>query len=160
MAMITCRVCKTKIDKDSAICLKPKIYVCCEECKEQYESTQKEKEDKEKESQERKEFMAYLKSICSEEVNDKIVNSMLKKMMKDDSSLKFNGMQYTLWYIHDVLNINITGVGIIPYYYDEAKRYYNKKQKMKQAIKQSNIRQDTKTICRRIKRIEDEDIFE
>ena len=29
--------------------------------------------------------MVYLKSICSEEVNDKIVNSMLKKMMKDDS---------------------------------------------------------------------------
>ena len=39
-------------------------------------------------------------------------------------------------------------------------RYYDKKKKMKQAIKQSNIRQDTKTICRRMKRIEDEDIFE
>ena len=158
--MITCRVCKSKIDKDSAICLKPKIYVCCDECKDQYELIQKEKENKEKESQERKEFMVYLKSICSEEVNDKIVNPLLIKNMQDDSSLKFNGMKYTLWYIHDVLNINITGVGIIPYYYDEAKRYYNKKQKIKQAIKQSNIRKDTKTICRKIKRIEDEDIFE
>ena len=159
MTMITCRVCKTKIDKDVALCLKPKIYVCCEECKEQYELTQKEKENKEKESQERKEFMVYLKSMCSQELNYKIVGSMLKKIMKDNPLFTYNGMKYTLWYIHDVLNINITGVGIIPYYYDEAKRYYEKKQKMKQAIKQSNIRQDTKTICRRIKRIEDEDIF-
>ena len=160
MAMITCRVCKTKIDKDSAICLKPKFYVCCEECKEQYLSKENNKANKNKDSQDRQEFIAYLKSMCSQELNYKVVCSMLKKMMKDNPSFKYNGMQYTLWYIHDVLNINITGVGIIPYYYDEAKRYYDKKQKMKQAIKQSDIRQDTKTICRRIKRIEDEDIFD
>ena len=160
MAMITCRVCKTKVDKDSAICLKPKIYVCGEECKEQYISKENNKANKSKGSQDRQEFIAYLKSICSQELNYKIVGSMLKKMMKDNPSFTYNGMQYTLWYIHNVLNINITGVGIIPYYYDEAKRYYDKKQKMKQAIKQSNIRQDTKTICRRMKRIEDEDIFD
>lgn len=160
MATITCRVCKTKADKDSAICLKPKIYVCCEECKEQYISKENNKANKSKDSQDRQEFIAYLKSMCSQELNYKIVGSMLKKMMKDNPSFTYNGMKYTLWYIHDVLNINITGVGIIPYYYDEAKRYYEKKQKMKQAIKQSNVRQETKTICRRIKKIEDEDIFE
>ena len=143
--MITCRVCKSKVDKDIAICLKPKIYVCCEECKEQYLSKENNKANKSKDSQ---------------ELNYKIIGSMLKKMMKDNPSFTYNGMQYTLWYIHNVLNINITGVGIIPYYYDEAKRYYENKQKMKQAIKQSNIRQDTKTICRRMKRIEDEDIFD
>ena len=159
MAMITCRVCKTKIDKDSAICLKPKTYVCCEECKEQYISKENNKVNKSKDSQDRQEFIAYLKSMCNQELNYKIVGSMLKKMMKDNTSFTYNGMKYTLWYIRDVLNINITGVGIIPYYYDEAKRYYDKKQKMKQAIKQSNVRQDTKTICRRIRRIEDEDIF-
>lgn len=158
--MITCRVCKTKVDKDSAICLKPKIYVCCEECKEQYLSKEKNKTSQDKDSQDRKEFMDYFKSICHEEINYKIIYSMLKKMMKGNPSFTYNGMKYTLWYIHDILNINITGVGIIPYYYDEAKKYYDKKQKMKQAIKQSNVRQDTKTICRRIKRIEDEDIFE
>ena len=160
MAMITCRVCKTKIDKDSAICLKPKTYVCCEECKEQYISKENNKVNKSKDSQDRQEFIAYLKSMCNQELNYKIVGSMLKKMMKDNTSFTYNGMKYTLWYIRDVLNINITGVGIIPYYYDEAKRYYDKKQKMKQAIKQSNVRQDTKTICRRMKRIEDEDIFD
>ena len=80
--------------------------------------------------------------------------------MKDNPLFTYNGMKYTLWYIHDVLNINITGVGIIPYYYYEAKRYYNKKQRIKQAIKQSNIRKDTKTICRKIKRIEDENVFD
>lgn len=160
MATITCRVCKTKVDKDVAICLKPKIYVCCEQCKEQYISKANNKANKNKDSQDRQEFIAYLKSMCSQELNYKIVGSMLKKIMKDNPSFTYNGMQYTLWYIHNVLNINITGVGIIPYYYDEAKRYYDKKQKMKQVIKQSNIRQDTKTICRRIKRIEDEDIFE
>ena len=123
MAMITCRICKTKVDKDAAICLKPKIYVCCEECKEQYTLKENNKANKSKDSQDRQEFIAYLKSMCSQELNYKIVGSMLKKMMKDNPSFTYNGMQYTLWYIHDVLNINITGVGIIPYYYDEAKRY-------------------------------------
>lgn len=160
MAMITCRVCKAKVDKDVAICLKPKIYVCCDGCKKQYLSKENNKANKPKDSQDRQEFIAYLKSICSQELNYKIVGSMLKKIMKDNPSFTYNGMQYTLWYIHDILNINVTGVGIIQYYYDEAKRYYDNKQKMKQAIKQSNIRQDTKTICRRMKRIEDEDIFD
>lgn len=159
MSMITCRVCKNKVEKDSAICLKPKIYVCCEQCKEKYLSKENKKNDKEVSSQDRKEFIDYLKSICSQELNYKIVGSTLKKMMKDNPSFRYNGMQYTLWYIHNVLNIKITGVGIIPYYYDEAKKYYSNKQKMKQQIKESNIRQNTKTICRKIKKIEDEDIF-
>ena len=157
--MITCRVCKAKVDKDSAICLKPKIYVCCEQCKEQYLLKENNKANQSKDSQDRQEFVSYLKSICSQELNYKIVGSMLKKMMKDNPSFRYNGMQYTLWYIYNVLNIKITGVGIIPYYYDEAKKYYSNKQKMKKQIKESNISQDTKTICRKIKKIEDEDIF-
>lgn len=156
MSDITCRVCKKKVNKEIAICLKPKFYVCSEECKEVYSNTQQIN----KKADDRKEFLRYFDLVCSEKINYAIIGSILKKIMKDNPSFTYKGMQYTLYYISNILNIQITSVGIIPYYYDEAKRYYDKKQKMKQAIKQSNIRQDTKTICRRIKRIEDEDIFE
>lgn len=156
MSDITCRVCKKKVNKEIAICLKPKFYVCSEECKEVYSNTQQIN----KKADDRKEFLRYFDLVCSEKINYAIIGSILKKIMKDNPSFTYKGMQYTLYYISNILNIQITSVGIIPYYYDEAKRYYDKKQKMKQAIKQSNIRQDTKTICRRIKRIEDEDIFD
>ena len=38
MSEIKCRVCNKQIDKSQAIQIKPRIYVCCDECKQAYES--------------------------------------------------------------------------------------------------------------------------
>lgn len=156
MSDITCRVCKKKVNKEIAICLKPKFYVCSEECKEVYSNTQQIN----KKADDRKEFLRYFDLVCSEKINYAIIGSILKKIMKDNPSFTYKGMQYTLYYISNILNIQITSVGIIPYYYDEAKKYCEEKRRLKKSIDKANIQFNTKTVSRKIKSIEDENIFD
>lgn len=67
--------------------------------------------------------------------------AMMYKQLKDyREKHKFTdvGMTYTLRYMYQVLNLNVkedAGLGLILYYYDEAKRYYGELFRLKEVAK-------------------------
>lgn len=69
--------------------------------------------------------------ICKLYKIDKPTGMMFQQMKgyRDDYSYTNIGMYYTLKYYHEILENTVldgAGLGIIPYYYDKAKVYYNK----------------------------------
>jgi hypothetical protein len=88
---------------------------------------------KEKESKKNANDWDLLFKLICELYKIKTPNGMMFQQMKtyrDDYNYTNIGMYYTLKYYYDVLENEViegTGLGIIPYFYDKAKYYYNKK---------------------------------
>ena len=79
----------------------------------------------EEEYQDKKEFYEYIrKLIDSEDIPVKIYAVVSKYI--DQYGFDFASMKQTLVYLHDIKEKPLTGdiVGIIPFYYDEAKSFY------------------------------------
>lgn len=106
----------------------------------------------------RKELIAYFASICSCEINYPSIQSMLKQIMKDEyEKYTYKGLQYALWYAKERKHMDISSIYIATYVYNEAKKYYQWQQKMKQQI--SDWKQDDKevVVC---KKPREEEVFD
>ena len=85
----------------------------------------------EEEYQDKKEYYAYIKELLSEtQLSPKIyvlTDEYIKKY-----NFTFKGMYLTLVYLKEIMDKELVGdiVGIIPYYYEEAKQYYISVQKI------------------------------
>ena len=80
----------------------------------------------EEDYQDKKDFYEYIrKLIGSEDIPVKIYAIVSKQI--EQYGFDFQGMKQTLVYLHDIKERELTGdiVGIIPYYYDEAKAFNN-----------------------------------
>lgn len=75
----------------------------------------------EEEYQDKKRFYDYLRKIGVEPTAKEYT---LADKYIAQFSMDFKGMLDCLQYLVDIKKMEITGVGIIPYYYDETKRYY------------------------------------
>ena len=117
------------------------------------------KKDKTQEAIEKEKLLKYFSSICCEYVNYAVYNKQLKEIKKQYKDYTYAGMRYCLWYIHEHQKIPIKSIGIVPYYYEEAKRYYNWIQDIRKSLKEYNeeVPQEEKVIIRFER---DEDIFE
>lgn len=160
MKTVKCRQCKQEIDKNLAIAIAPRIYVCSEECKNQYESIKAEKKLEESKKEARKKVVDYFVEICSNDSIDLIsFNAQFKRMMSNNPSFTYQGVHYTLWYIRFIENKPITNINIVPYYYEKAMKYNQKIKSIKNNICNSDIdKNDVVTICR--KREQKEVIFD
>lgn len=103
---------------------------------------------KSKKEIERIETIEYFQSLISERINWSMVGAQLKKIMSDNPNYTYKGIQYCLWYIHTQTNIPIQSIGIVNYYYDEAKKYYQWHKRMKTQIKNWKINDETVTIIK------------
>lgn len=153
MSEIKCRICNKQIDKSQAIQIKPRIYVCCDECKRVYESKVKPPVNKG-----RKELFDYISQICPN-ANFVIISSQLKKMMVDCPKMTYGGIKYTIWYIsnHAGKDVSISPLGLVPYYYDEAANYYKWLRQIKNQIIAYDFVQNEETV---IKTIKEENVFD
>lgn len=94
----------------------------------------------EEEYQDKKQFYQYIKSLLeTEELPVKIyaiTNDNIKKY-----NFTFKGMLQTLVYLNEILCKNLSGdiVGIIPYYYTEAEKYYQKVEEVKEINKEKDL---------------------
>ena len=95
MSEIKCRICNKQINKSQAIQIKPRIYVCCDECKQAYESKGKLTKPV---NNGRKELLDYIGKICPN-ANFVVISSQLKRMMADCPKMTYGGIKYTIWYI-------------------------------------------------------------
>lgn len=155
MSEIKCRICNKQIDKSQAIQIKPRIYVCCDECKRVYESKGK---PTKLVNNGRKELLDYINQICPN-ANFVVISSQLKKMMTDCPKMTYGGIKYTIWYIanHAGKDVSISPLGLVPYYYDEAANYYKWLRQIKNQIIAYDFVQNEETV---IKTIREEDVFD
>ena len=115
------------------------------------------KKDKTEEDIAKKKLLNYFSSVCCEYVNYAVYNKQLKEIKKQYKDYTYDGMRYCLWYIHEHQNIPIKSIAIVPYFYEEAKKYYRWIQDIKESLKEYNEDSEEKVI---ILRDGEEDIFE
>ena len=116
----------------------------------------RQKKDKTQESIDKNELMEYFKLVSSEPINYAIYQKQLKDIKTKYPDYTYKGMKYCLWYIKEHQNIPIKSIAIVPYYYEEAKKYYHWLNDIKKSLKKNNINNE-KTVT--IKEVE-EKIFE
>lgn len=155
MSEIKCRICNKQIDKSQAIQIKPRIYVCCDECKQAYESKGKLTKPV---NNGRKELLDYIGKIYPN-ANFVVISSQLKRMMADCPKMTYGGIKYTIWYIanHVGKDVSISPLGLVPYYYDEAGNYYKRLRQIKNQIVTYVFVQNEETV---IKTIKEENVFD
>lgn len=115
------------------------------------------KKDKTQEAIDKEKLLKYFSSVCCEYVNYTVYNKQLKDIKKQYKDYTYAGMKYCLWYIHEHQRIPIKSIAIVPYYYEEAKNYYNWLQQIKRSLKEYNEETKEKIIVRQE---EEENIFE
>lgn len=79
----------------------------------------------------RKALLDYIKSL-DPDTNFIMVTAQLKRMLVEGMTCA--GIRYALWYSINVKGMEYKGLGIIPYVYDEAKRYWQWQQQMKAQV--------------------------
>ena len=83
----------------------------------------------------RKELITYFASICSCEINYPTLQATLKKIMSDEYvRYTYKGLRYALWYVKNYKQMNISSIYVATTYYNEARKYYQWQEKMKQQI--------------------------
>lgn len=80
---------------------------------------------------ERKALLDYIKSL-DPDANFIMIGSQLKRMLAE--GMTYAGIRYALWYSINIKDMGYKGIGIVPYVYDEAKRYWQWQQQMKQQV--------------------------
>ena len=151
-----CRQCGKEINKESAIKIKERIYVCSTECEQKYtaaKSTQKNSDDL-------TELKSYINQLYNGEVNWPLIMKQLKSM-REEYGYKISGILYTLKYAHDIKEMNFNGnsIGIVPYIYNEAKQFYLQLNQVKKSVDNlQNVCYDELTIVKKVNK--DEDVFE
>ncbi|AZV43588.1 hypothetical protein BAOM_2979 [Peribacillus asahii] len=111
--MVKCPYCEQQVDKDVSVSHQKRYYH--ELC---FKTMKREQDDY-------KSLMDYIVELFGE---DKPL-MLLKKQVKDlkDEGYKYKGMELALKYFFDTLGNRVkenTGIGIIPYIYEDAKNHY------------------------------------
>lgn len=110
-----------------------------------------------KAKEDRKALTSYLEKIWDGKINYAMVNSQLKKMIEDNPSMTYGGIQYTVWYAINHQNMKISSLGIVPFLYNEAENYYKWLRNIKKQVKE--WKKDEKEVDVYMSRDRKEDIF-
>ena len=154
MSEIKCRVCNKQIDKSQAIQIRSRVYVCCDECKQVYESKSSTTKPV---NNGRKKLLDYIHQIAPN-ANMRLVGIQLAQLMKDNPDMTYGGIAYTIRYIHNELgkDISQSPLGLVKYKYDECKKYYAWLNQIKQNIQQWQAEDGVDVV---IKKNNEEDVF-
>ena len=143
---VKCRQCGEMIDKQVAIQLPNGYYMCSEQCRDEWMATHALK-PKPAPNDDRKALLAYVWQL-DPNANFMVITAQLKRMIAD-YGMTYAGMRYALWYSVNIKELPYKGIGILPYVYDESRRYWNWKQRMKQQVSAWKPADDDAVIVRR-----------
>lgn len=148
--MVKCKQCGKEIDKDLAIVIKPRFFVCSEECKQKY---------LEKAIDPRKELLDYIDKNFNKPINWVLITAQLKNMTSGRINVfySYDEIKYVLWYILKIEKKEVNDLGCISYFYDKAKRYYQWKRDMEEKVKKWKFKDEEKMIYKKEK---EEKIFD
>lgn len=130
------------------------MYVCCDACQQEYQAKQAEKSVKNTDKDPRKMLFDYIKQL-DPDANFAAIASQVKRMA-DEYMMTYAGMRYALWYSINIKDMPYKGVGILPYVYEESRKYWHWQQRMKQQVANWSIEDSDAVIVRRDM---DEDVF-
>ena len=127
---LKCPECGTYNDKENTVYHNSKYY--CKICF----------ENKQKEAQDYKNLVAY---ICELYQIEAPTGWMLKQIKdyKEQFNFTYRGIKTTLHYFYEIQEGNSVedsmGIGIVPFVYDEAKRFYIEKKAVKDSLKDCDL---------------------
>ena len=93
------------------------------------------KKEKTQEDIDRQELLEYFTLVSHDEVNYPLYQKQLKDIMTKYPKYTYKGMKYCLWYITEHHNMPIRSIAIVPYYYNEAKKYYQWMRQIQRQLK-------------------------
>lgn len=169
--MVKCPYCEEKFDRETIKCTKVKNRYYHVDClakhtkKQQAEKVERanKKANGDTSEQHRRNLIGYVMELRDVDR----LNGMVFKQIKDlhEQGFSYIGMQSTLKYFHEIKGNPIigTGIGIVPFVYDEARDWYIKKSKaskhfeelvkngMKEITTEKKVRVRTQKLETRIK---------
>jgi hypothetical protein len=135
---VKCPYCEKYLNKEDAFEYKKRYY---------HESCFKEWQHEKEHREELKEY------ICEIYKLDAPTGIMFKqiKTFQEEYKYKLKGIELALRYFHETLGNSVqegAGIGIVPYIYEEAKKHYIMKMRVKQSVNQteSNIEKKVVTV--------------
>ena len=152
-----CRQCGKEINKDSAIKIKERIYVCSTECQQKY--SEKNVKSIQKNNDDLAELKSYISQLYNGEVNWGLVMRQIKSF-KEEYGYTYKQQLCVLKYAYEVKDMcfEAQGIGIIPWLFKEAKQFYSQLSSVRKSLDNiDNLCYDTIIIN---KKQEIEDIFD
>ena len=92
--------------------------------------------EKSKTDSDRRELLAYIEKLLNKKIDARILKQI--KTYTEDYGYKYKGIQLTLEYFFELKGNLISkaqgGIGIVPYVYEEAKKYYMMKNQVSESL--------------------------
>ena len=163
METVKCRFCKKIIPKAQAYKVSAQTYYCDEECykkqmdKNKYKSPRKKSDGTENLRRKLTDYIQELyinQGYDKHDIDWKLITAQIKNFMKDDSSITYGGIKYTLWYLvniedknlFDSDNFNGSILNLVPTCYMKAKKYCEDMIKLKKEIEDFQFEDKVVTI--------------
>lgn len=130
---VKCRQCGKQVDKSIAIEIKPRMYVCSEQCNNEWQLEHEQKSKPVAEKSPMRKLTDYVRSYAPNTAWVKF-GANVQRMCKDGMTVA--GIHYTLWYMreHEQMLLDGDGLGLVQWYYDAAKNFYQWQQRMKRQV--------------------------
>lgn len=145
---VTCIKCKQRFDRDKY----PAVLVSSRRYAHATCAGTLSPEDAKKEK-ERKELEDYIINLFNLKHMDGRITLQIKKYMQDHKEYTYSGIKRTLEYFYEIKNNPIEkangGIGIVPWVYEEAKRYFYNQW----LLSQKNAEKDIKTYIPKVREI-------
>jgi len=160
---VKCRFCHKEISKSTAYSPKQGMYYCDQSCYEQAQDKKKpqrqQKNFKSFKGTDREKCTDFIQSLYLEQGYTKsnipwvLVGSQLKNILESNPTWKYSGIRYTLWYMHDILEMNMfhekgTPLNLVEFYYNDARDYYMECEEIKKAIEDIDWEDEVKVVKR------------
>lgn len=131
--LIKCRQCGKQVDKSTAIEVKSRIYVCSEQCHNEWKLAHEQKSNPVAEKSQMRQLTDYVQSYAPDTAWVKF-GANVQRMCKDGMTIA--GIHYTLRYMreHEQIRLDGDGLGLVQWYYDAAKNFYQWQQRMKKQV--------------------------
>ncbi len=145
---VICSICKQRFDRDKypAVLVSSRRYAhaaCAGKLSKEDEQTYQDQQDLEK---------YIIKLFNLEHMNGRIT-LQIKKFMQDHPEYTYSGIKRTLEYFYEIKGNSIEksngGIGIVPWVYDEAKRYFYNQW----LLSQKNAEKDIQSYVPKVKKI-------
>lgn len=130
---VKCRQCGKQVDKSTAIEIKPRMYVCSEQCNNEWQLAHEQKSKPVAEKSPVRKLTDYVQTYAPNTAWVKF-GANVQRMCKDGMTVA--GIHYTLWYMreHEHMQLDGDGLGLVQWYYDAAKNFFQWQQRMKQQV--------------------------
>ena len=155
-----CRQCGKETNKDSAIKIKERIYVCSNECEQKYNAKNVQSSQKaSKKCDDLIELKAYINQLYNGNVNWGLVMRQIKSF-KEEYGYTYAQQLCVLKYAYEIegLSFEAHGIGIIPWVFQKCKQFYSQLSSVRKSLDNvDNLCYDTIIIN---KKQETEDIFD